>query len=75
MSFYHRTAAGTALTADILDAIADLVHDKPTDLVIEAIAGAMLVTVATACPDSLADQSTVLRRYAERIDAIARVLG
>jgi hypothetical protein len=63
---------GAALTEDILAAVAPLVDGRPSELVVEAMAAAMMVTVATCCP--VAGQRLVLRRYADRLNAIANML-
>jgi hypothetical protein len=67
----ERIAAGEQLTGDILEAIAPLVHNKPCDLVVEALAGAMLAAVTLATPSEL-DRRAILRRYAARLQALER---
>lgn len=64
------TAAGTALTEKILTAVAPLVHDQPSDRVIEAMAGAMMATLLAAHLTA-AEQRMILRRYADRVGGFA----
>jgi hypothetical protein len=58
--------AGTAMTEQLMNAIAPIVQDQPTGLVIEACAAAMMATLTAAQLDDR-DVRTVLSRYAERI--------
>jgi hypothetical protein len=73
MTEAERTAAGEALTGDILEALAPLVHNKPADLVIEAMAGAMLAAVLIAAPAEY-DRRAILRRFGARLLTIEREL-
>jgi hypothetical protein len=64
---------GAKLTEDILAAVAPLVDGLPVELVTEAMAAAMMMTVTVGCA-SADDQGLVLRRYADRLNAIADML-
>jgi hypothetical protein len=59
-------AAGIALTEKIMEVVEPIVDGLPTDLVIEAMAAAMVASLAGAQADTR-DARLVLNRYAERI--------
>jgi len=59
-------SAGIALTDRILEVVEPIVHGLPCDLVIEAMAAAMVATLAAGTTNSR-DARLVLVRYAERI--------
>lgn len=60
------TAEGIALTEKIMEAIEPLVDGLSSELVIEAMAGAMVATLAGGVTNTR-DARLVLNRYAERI--------
>jgi hypothetical protein len=62
----QRTAAGVALTQDLMDACARIVDGRDTDLVIEAM-GAAFMALLAAGQVHKHDARVVLQRYAERI--------
>jgi hypothetical protein len=68
----HRRA-GLEMTARIMGAVAHIVDDEPSEVVIEAMAAAMLATLVAA-EVSVEDQREVLRRYADRIMGFAAAL-
>ena len=57
---------GIALTEKIMEVVEPIVDGLPTDLVIEAMAAAMVASLAGAQADT-GDARLVLNRYAERI--------
>jgi hypothetical protein len=59
-----------SLGADILNAVAPFVDGLPSELVVEAMAGAMLATVMVACKTP-AGSRAVLQRYARKIEELA----
>ena len=65
---------GPELTAEILAAVAPIVDGQPTELVIEAMAAAMMAAFVRGCPTP-ADRREILRRYAERITRFAAVVA
>jgi hypothetical protein len=69
----QRTAAGVALTQDLMDACAPIVDGRDTDLVIEAM-GAAFTALLAAGQMHQRDARVVLHRYAERILDIAEGL-
>ena len=62
----QRTAAGIALTQDLMDACASIVDGRETDLVIEAMAAAFIALLAAGQMDKHGAR-VVLQRYAERL--------
>jgi hypothetical protein len=69
----ERTAAGLAMTADILAAVAPFVDGQPTDLVIEAFGAAMIATLVAGGATNV-DRKTILRRFADRIVGFAAAI-
>ena len=68
----HREA-GIALTEDLMNVCAPLIHGRETDLVIEAMGATFTALLAAAQMDKR-DASLVLHRYAERILDFAEAL-
>lgn len=66
--------AGIEMTGKIMGAVAHIVDDQPSEVVIEAMAGAMMATLIAA-KVSVEDQREVLRRYADRIIGFAGALA
>lgn len=67
------TAEAIALTEKIMEAIEPLVDGMSSDLVIEAMAGAMVATLAGGVTNTK-DARLVLHRYAERILDFAEMI-
>jgi hypothetical protein len=65
--------AGMAMTAEIMMAVGPIIDDQPSDMVIQAFAGAMMA-VLVAATESVPDQRVILRRYADRIIGFAAAL-
>lgn len=66
-------AEGIALTEKIMEAIEPLVDGLSSELVIEAMAGAMVATLAGGVTTTK-DARLVLHRYAERILDFAEMI-
>ena len=66
-------AEGIALTEKIMEVVEPIVDGLPTDLVIEAMAAAMVASLAGAQADTK-DARLVLNRYAERILDFAEMI-
>ena len=65
--------AGIALTEKLMEVIEPLVDGLPSDLVIEAMAGAMVATLAGGVTNTR-DARLVLHRYANRILDFAEMI-
>jgi hypothetical protein len=64
------TQAGELLTELLLHHIAPLIQGKPSDVIIEAMAAAMMAGLMAGYP-ARASRVTILRRYARAIDDLA----
>jgi hypothetical protein len=69
----EHTERGGALTDAIITALIPVVADQPTELVIQALAGAFTGALITACPDR-DERLAVLLRYAARLCTIAEAM-
>jgi surface antigen len=68
-----QTSKGFELTGRLLGAVAHIVEGQDADIVIEAMAGAMMAALAASGVDEQ-DQKLILRRYAERIIIFAELV-
>jgi hypothetical protein len=60
------TAEGVKLTNEILAAVVPMLNGRPSQLVLEALAGAMMAAVVVACPTA-GGRREFLARYADCI--------
>lgn len=73
MSDSERTRRGVALTEELITTLGPIVDGQPSELVIEALAAAMMAAVASFVT-TREGQRTVLTRFARSIEQFAETL-
>jgi hypothetical protein len=69
----ERTELGADMAEQILAAAAPIMQGKPSDLVVEVMGAVLISVLMIACP-AMADQQSMLRRYADVLELVAENL-